>query len=351
MNLSDYNPKNILLIDLRYIGDAIFLIPIIKNLRANLPSAKISALVIEGGDSLLSLLPELTEAIPFKRQEIKRSLKNRIIKFLDLIKKIRERHFDTVIIIPQSDRPTIIGYFSGAKVRIGYESRSWWRNHLLTHKLKYDYEKNIHLIEHNLQILKDLGLKIYDTSITLTAPKSTIEAISKRFNIPMQRDKKSILIHPGARGYLRQWGVENFAKVINALIDKFRVYLVAGNSEKDLINKIALSLKKRPSLISSDLALTEFTALCSISDIFLGNDSAPIHIAAATGMFVVGLYGPTLSKYCKPWTDKSLLFDISPLPCRQCEQDRCLGPEIKACILEIKPEEVIEGIFDVFKKI
>lgn len=318
------------------------MIPLIRNLKANLQEANISALVTEGGDSLLRLLPEISEVISFKRKEIKGRWG--LIKFIHLLKYIRNKNFDTVIVIPQSDRPTIIAFASGAKIRIGYESDSWWRNRLLTHKLKYNHEKNSHLVEHNLQILTDLGLEIYDSEISINIADQYISSISKKFNIPPKRDGKSILIHPGARGYLRQWGSENFAKVINVFSDDHRIYLIGGPSEENIIKEIAKMLKRTPNIMSAQLNIIEYAALCSLSDIFIGNDSAPIHIAAATGMFVVGLYGPTLSKFCRPWTDRRLLFDISTLQCRQCEQDKCLNSKVKACINEIKPEDVIEGL-------
>lgn len=349
MLLSDYPSKNIVVIDLRYIGDCLFLIPLIRNLKINLQDAKITAVVNEGGESLLRLIPEIHEVIAVKRREIKGRLG--VIKFLHLLRDIRSRNFDTAIVVPHSDRPTIIAFASGAKTRIGYISDSWWRNSLLTHKLKYDRENNPHLIEYNLQILTDLGLKIYDRGLSIKLPEEDITAISKRYAIPKTRDKKSIIIHPGARGFLRQWGADNFAEVINAFSEKYRIYLIGGPSEDNIIKEIHKKLTRQPAIISTELNLIEFSSLCSLSDVFIGNDSAPIHIAAATGMFVAGLYGPTLPKFCRPWTEKSLLFDVSRLTCRQCEQDKCLSPIIKACIDEIKPEQVIEGVKSVLIEI
>ncbi len=349
MLLSDYSSKNIVVIDLRYIGDCIFLIPLIRNLKANLHDAKITAVVNEGGESLLRLIPEIHKVIAVKRKEIKGRLG--VIKFLHLLMDIRRRNFDTAIVVPHSDRPTIIAFVSGAKIRIGFLSDSWWRNTLLTHKLKYDSENNPHLIEYNLQILTDLGLKIFDNSLSIQVPDQHVIAISRKYTILQKKDKKSIIIHPGARGFLRQWGADKFAQVINAISEKYRIYLIGGPSEDNIVKEIHKKLTRQPAIISTELNLVEFASLCSLSDLFIGNDSAPIHIAAATGIFVVGLYGPTLPKFCKPWTERSLLFDTSRLPCRQCEQDKCLSPIIKACIDEIKPEQVIEGVRSVLSKL
>lgn len=349
MVLSDYSPKNIAVIDLRYIGDCLFLIPLIRNLKANLPDTKITAIVNEGGDPLLRIIPDIHEVIAVKRKEIKGRFG--VIKFLSLLKEVRKRNFDTVIVVPSSDRPTIIALISGAKIRIGYSSNSWWRDWLLTHKLTHDGKNNPHLIEYNLQIVKDLGLNIYDRELKINIPEKYISASLERYPILKSKDKKSIVIHPGARGFLRQWGTDNFAEVINAFSEKYRIYLIGGPSEENIIREIQKKLIREPDIISTEFNLIEFASLCSLSNLFIGNDSAPIHIAAATGIFVVGLYGPTLPKFCRPWTDRSLLFDISTLPCRMCNQDKCLAPQIKACINEIKPKQVIEGVRSVLEKL
>ncbi len=349
MLLSDHLGENILVIDLRYIGDCLFLIPLIRNLKLNIPEAKISALVNEGGDSLLRLAPEVHQVIAINRAEIKGRFG--AFKFIKFLMDIRKKKFDTTIIVPHSDRPTIIALASGAKTRIGYANKSWWRNALLTDKLNYNSDKNPHLIEYNLQIVKDLGFKIYDETLSIQIPHAHIEEIKTRYPLLKDRNKKGIIVHPGARGYLRQWGSENFAEVINAFSGDFRIYLVGGPSENNIIKEITDKLTRPPDIITTKLSLIEFASLCSLSNLFIGNDSAPIHIAAAVGTFVIGLYGPTMPKFCRPWTDKSLLFDISKLPCRQCEQDVCLSPKIKACIEEIKPEQVIEGVKSVLNRI
>jgi heptosyltransferase-3 len=162
------------------------------------------------------------------------------------------------------------------------------------------------------------------------------------------RDKKSVLVHPGARTKLRQWGVEKFAEVINSIADRYRIFLIGGPDEDDIIQDMLNKLKKPPDIVSTNLNLLEFAALCKFSDLFIGNDSAPIHIAAATGLFVIGIYGPTLSKHCGPWTDKRLLFDMSTVPCRPCRQDKCIYPERQACLNIVTPKMVIDRIKKIF---
>jgi len=337
--------KRILVINLRYIGDTIWMYPFIRNLKRNFPNAEITALVNEGGEVFLKLLPDVSEVITVRRKEIKGRLG--VIKFIRLLIGIRRKKFDTVFILSSSDRPTIIGFASGAGVRVGFKHDSWWRAYLLTERLRWDHERNPHLIEYYLQALTDSGLKIYDRRLTIDVPDSAIKEITEIFSVLKTKDKKAIIVHPGTRTELRQWGVEKFAEVINSVAGRYRIFLIGGPNEDNIIQAILNKLKKSPDIVSTDLSLLEFAALCKFSDLFVGNDSAPIHIAAATGLFVIGIYGPTLSKHCGPWTDKKALFDISTVPCRMCRQDKCIHPEKQACLTIVTPKMVIDKIHEV----
>jgi len=337
--------KNILVINMRYIGDAIWMYPFIKNLKINLPDATISALVNKGGEVFLELMPELSEVIAFERKEMKG--KRGFLKFMHFLKEIRERDFDTVFILSNSDRPTIIGFASGAKTRIGFKSDNWWRGFLLTETFRWNDDKNPHMIEYYLQALTDSGLKIYDRRLTIDVPDSEIKEITEMFSVLKTRDKKAIIVHSGTRTELRQWGVEKFAEVISSVAGRYRIFLIGGPDENNIIQDILNRLKKPPDIVSTKLNLMEFAALCKFSDLFIGNDSAPIHIAAATGLFVIGIYGPTLSKHCGPWTNKKILFDISTVWCRPCRQDKCIHPEKQVCLTIVTPKMVIDKIHEV----
>jgi len=334
--------KKILVINLRYIGDTIWMYPFLRNLKLNFPRAEITALVIEGGEIFLKLLPDVSEVIAFQRKEIKGRFG--IIRFIRFLMEIRRKKFDTAFILSNSDRPTIIGFISGAPVRVGFRHDSWWRAYLLTDKFLWDYEKNTHMIEYYLQALTDTGLKIFDRSLTIDVPESAIRGITERFPILKRKSKKAVIVHPGSRTEIRQWGAARFAEVINALGEDYNVFLIGGPQEGHVVQDVLKRLKKTPEIVSNELSLMEFAALCKFGDLFIGNDSAPIHIAAATGLFVIGIYGPTFSKYCGPWTEKKILFDMSTLSCRMCDQDVCLNQERQACLNIIKPQMIIETV-------
>ncbi len=342
------NARKILVINLKYIGDTLWMCPFIRNLKLNLPDAIITALVNKGGEAFLELMPELSGVIVLDRKEMKG--RRNISNFMRFLMKVRREKFDTVFVLSNSDRATIISFVSGARTRIGFRSDSWWRPLLLTERFSWDRtiaEKNPHVIDYNLRALTDAGLKIFDAGLTIDVPEVAIEAISQRFDAVKIRDRKAIIVHPGARVELRQWGSERFAEVINAVSEDYRVFLVGGPGDERVIEDVLKRLERKPDIVSNSLSLLEFAALCKFGDLFVGNDSAPIHIAAAVGTFVIGIYGPNLSKYCAPWTRRKALFDFSSLPCRPCRQDRCTHEEERACLKEVTPSMVIKKIREI----
>jgi len=102
-------------------------------------------------------------------------------------------------------------------------------------------------------------------------------------------------------------------------------------------------MKSRPEICTHTLTLFELAALCELADLYIGNDTGPLHIASAK-TFVVGLYGPTLSKLAGPWTEEKLIFESPPLYCRPCRQEECVNEEFKACLNTITPQRVAEGV-------
>ena len=334
--------KNILVINLRYIGDTVWMYPFIRNLKLGIPEAQITALVNEGGD-LLKLMDEVSGVIAVPRKELKG--KGGIKRYVKLLAEVRARKFDTVFVLSNNDRSTFVAFASGAKRRIGYLSGSRFRSSMLTHKSRWSAKDGPHMIRYYLQLLTDYGIEIKDKTLKIPVPSRLREEMRKRFSITGER--KTVVVHPGSRLPLRQWGADNFAKVIDGLSGSYRIILAGGPADREIVDEVAKRLKRPPDAVTTDTTLVEFAALCSLTDIFIGNDSAPIHIAAGAGAFVVGIYGPTIAAHCGPWTDKKLIFDDETVPCKLCRQERCTGEDFKACFKEITPEVVLKKLSEV----
>jgi len=337
--------KKILLMKLRYIGDSIWMLPVVNNLKWNYPHLKLSVLVNEGTEIPFYSNPLVDEVLIFPRREVKSRFG--LLKFLKFIQLIRRKRFDAVIDLTDADRPALISFLSGAKIRISYDNEHRPRRFLYTYKVNAKINTK-HMVEYHLDLLRELGLKIFDDSIRIDVPKFVFQSLHQKFRQVFDSHRKKLIIHPGARRPLRQWGTENFSKVANVVKDKYDIVLVAGPNEDHLIKEMLSQINFEPLVSTTQLNLMEFAGLCKICNVYLGNDTGPLHIAAGVGTFVIGIFGPTFSRLAGPWTKRKLIFEGEKLPCRPCQQDRCLNPEFKACLKAIRPEAVASAILDGF---
>jgi len=89
-------------------------------------------------------------------------------------------------------------------------------------------------------------------------------------------------------------------------------------------------------------SLTELAAVVERAVLFLGVDSAPMHMAAALGVPVIALFGPSGERSWGPWGDGHVVLS-SPFLCRPCGQDGCLGSKRSDCLEAISPQAVLEA--------
>jgi ADP-heptose:LPS heptosyltransferase len=157
-------------------------------------------------------------------------------------------------------------------------------------------------------------------------------------------DAFNAAIHPGARGRLRQWPVERFAEIAQRLHHRYGapILLLGGPDEGALVDSLERSMGFRAAFKSNDLAILEMAALLSRCRLFIGNDSAPAHIAAAVGCPSLTLFGPT---YPHLWRPLSRIGEVvfKELPCCGCRQKTCQRPG-NSCMDLIGVEEVWEKI-------
>jgi ADP-heptose:LPS heptosyltransferase len=98
-------------------------------------------------------------------------------------------------------------------------------------------------------------------------------------------------------------------------------------------------------LSCGEFSLVELRALFDRASLYIGGDSGPLHVAATSGVPIVGLYGPTLPQRSAPWRDPRYLtvsVDAGDLPCRPCEQRDCEPGDFR-CLTSIDAARVVEA--------
>lgn len=342
--------RHILVINLKYLGDSIWMLPFVDNLKQNLPAATLSVLVNEGTEEFFREHPAVDHVFAFPRRRVKAGVGG-VVELWPFLRGIRKLKPDVAIDLSDTDRPAIFSLLSGARLRVGYDNAREWRRHLYNRIIQSKINSK-HMVEYHLDVLRELGLAIYDDSIRIPVAQGVFAAMEQKWPqvFVEQKHKKKLLIHPGARNRLRQWGPERYAALADALAADCRIFLVAGPGEGEILRQIAGFMSARPELVIPEVNLRELAALCELSDLFIGNDSGPIHIAAAK-TFTVGIYGPTLPRIISPWTPRKLIFEGNNPPCRPCRQERCENSEYNACLRGVAVEEVIARIRETLRSL
>jgi ADP-heptose:LPS heptosyltransferase len=129
------------------------------------------------------------------------------------------------------------------------------------------------------------------------------------------------------------------------------VVLSSGPSDRDAAGRIAEAARGRipPGggriVDLGEFDLQELRALIERSRLFVGGDTGPLHMAAATRTPVVGIYGPTLSARSAPWRSRAIptwSIELTDLPCRPCDQRVCAPGDFR-CLTTLQPAAVIEA--------
>lgn len=336
----DLTGKKILVIKLRYIGDTLTLIPVIDTLSEKVPGVIVDVMVNRGTEEVLAFHPGIKRLWVYDRRLAKKNIVSSISYHINLIKALLSEGYDCVIDFSHGDRAAFLSFMTAAPCRITYEKSSMFSRLLMNRFVNADPFEH-HIVDYQLQSLKLFGLDHFKKDIRLSMPASVRERIDSLLSgLGVDQRSFNVAIHPGARGRLRQWPLERFAEIAGRLKASFNaeIILVGGPGEKALVDALEDNMGFPALLKSSELGLLEMGALFSRCRLFMGNDSAPAHIAAAVNCPTLTLFGPTFPHMWRPLSPLGEVV-FKNVPCCGCRQESCIRPE-KTCMELIEVDEV-----------
>jgi heptosyltransferase-1 len=324
----------ILLIRLRRIGDVVMTTPAITALREGFPEAKITYVIDEPYRELVEGHPDLDRVIVLPKDL-------GFKEFRKYIHQIRQDAYDTVIDFHGGPRALLLTIFSGARLKIGYRIKY--------KKLFYDItlprepkEGYFHSVENHVNLVKTLEIDPAMIPALSLPPTTQSEAqnIQRFIQKESLQDTKIITLHISAGNDFRDWGVERLVRLITLLSQVPQVKIVLIGSEEDRTNEEEIKKASKNPFLSlvNQLNLRELKEVISLSTLFVGPDSGPMHIAAATSTPIVAYFGPTLPAHFGPWKAQSTLLE-KDFDCRPCRQRQCVHEDFR-CLRTISPEDV-----------
>jgi ADP-heptose:LPS heptosyltransferase len=299
----------------------------VDTLFANFPDAKIDFLVNKRVAEIVSDYPNINKVHAIEKETVSE------------IKHIcKENRFDLAIVVSPRFATALGVFLGGIKKRLGTRNR--WYSFLFNIRHAQHRKYSIkHEMGYNLDLLDELTC----SSINNLKPVLNVknEYIEKVRNFLTKRNidhnLANIVIHIPTLGSAKVWSDNNFVKLIDLLRDlNINIILTGTRKDRPRLDSILgrINRNQRVNIVDS-LSLTELAALFKISSLFISNSTGPIHIAAAVGTFVVGIYSPVKVESPVRWgpiTDRKKIF----VP----EKD----DNSRDVMDDIKPEEVYEFI-------
>jgi heptosyltransferase-2 len=288
--------KNILVVNVNWLGDVIFSIPIFKAIKKRYPDAKVACLAVPRVKDVLEHCPYIDEIIIYdeKNKHFTPWGKSK------LISRLRKRKFDAAFLLHRSMTRAMLIYLAGIPVRIGFENAK--QNRFLTHRIPMD-SGILHRSDEYLRLIEGFGVAVTDRVCQLDVSSQMLEAVNlKLLHANVEKNDSLIVINPGGNWDLKRWPPEFFSELIQKISKEYRwkVLISGGQGDLALANQIAFESQANPIVWAGQTTLAELMALYNRADLIISNDSGPSHVASSVGTDVIALFGPTRPEITAP---------------------------------------------------
>ncbi len=366
-------PRRLLVRGVNWIGDAVMTTPALLRLREALPDTHIALLTHEKLAGLWAGHPAVNEVITFTPKQ----------GVFSIARRLRAGNLDTALVMPNSLRTGLEVRLAGIPRRIGYAGS--WRNWLLTEAVPWraDVVKmrkrtagevrrlvadpqcagsetgappaTSHHIFHYLQLATSLGAKLEPLAPFIAVSDAEVEAVKAKFNL-----SAGLLIglNAGAEyGPAKRWPADRFIATAKKLRARLNCSFVifGGPADSALAAEIAAALIATPAVgvqssavsvtnLAGHTSLRELCAALRACRVVLTNDTGPMHLAAAVGARLVGLFGSTSIELTGPGLpgDSRHILLRGEAPCAPCFLREC--PIDFRCMKSLTVERVVQAV-------
>ncbi len=323
-----------------WVGDAVMQIPALRELRRVFPESHITLVTRPWAQGIFEDADFIDEILTFEKGD----------SIFKQAKLWREKKFDAAILFTNSFKTALVAKLGGAKKRFGYATQR--RGILLSDSFPVPGWKNSrHEIYYYLNIVKEAERKLsgaskvceqnpqFQLSVSDIRKKSA-QLLLKNNGVDLT--KKLFVFCPGStNSRAKRWQTNSYAELNDKIQNNLNanVILIGSQDEFDVSAEVAEKSKTKPIVLTGKTSLAEVTAILSVCDLLVSNDTGPAHISAALGTKTIALFGPTNPLTTSPLNAEIIRKDVECSPCmlRDCPIDH-------RCMTQISAEEVFQKI-------
>ena len=328
--------KKILIIGMNYIGDTIFITPLIRAIKKHYKDCIID--VVNGVRGL-----DILKENPY--------INNVIVRDDTVLNRIKEQNYDIGFTATTAFYGASLLYKVKIPIRVGVNSEC--RGFLLTKKTSWKKHSR-HIVDTILSMLKPMNIESdgINTEIFLNEEENS-------FGIDKMKDyKNALLVHGGATRISKRYGIDNFSKLIEMFYKEKQIPIILIGSKDDI--EFSNEMKNRLGNIIKDdftakLNIRELISVIKNSYALIGGDSAPLHIANACNIYSIGIFGDTLPLIYGARGDKAVNIEARKKYCTVLKSFHCehikRGCKTIDCLKKLTPEEILPSLLNVYKNI
>jgi heptosyltransferase II len=327
-------PRNILIRAPNWIGDAVMCEPSLRGLRSLFPEANVTMLAKPVIAELFIDHPGLTRVLVYDDKDAHAGIAGK----WSLAGMLRQHRFDLAVLFQNAFEAAFIAWLAGIPRRYGYATDG--RVFLLTEPVAVpDRKAPVHQVQYYWNLLKPLGLVGTASSPMLLVSEDENRRVDARLASGGVASSDLLIgINPGSTyGSAKRWLPDRFAEVARRLAGglqpdepaRVAVVIFGAKGEESLGKDIASRIEGRSVVLSGATTIRELMALVTRCRVLITNDTGPMHIAAACGVPVVAVFGPTDWQTTAPYgQERSVVretVDCAPCLLRECPIDhRCM---------------------------
>ncbi|MEY4635235.1 MAG: Lipopolysaccharide core heptosyltransferase RfaQ [Acidobacteriota bacterium] len=323
--------NRILIVRMSALGDIVHALPVLAALRRAWPAARVDWIVDEAYASILSLAEGLNERV------IVRKKNGGVMDYLNAVRHLRAQKYEAALDLQGLLKSAVWARLSGAARVIGFD-----RAHLREPLAASFYSETVvpldapHVIRKNLSILKALGVPPSAVELPLhpEAAPATTAAVAAAGGA-----RKYAVLNPGAAWPNKRWPAERFGALAAQLYARTGLpsLVTWGPRERELAERV-IAASSGAAVAAPPTEIADLAVIMRDAALVVSGDTGPLHIAAAMGTPLVGLYGPTWPERNGPWDpDDQVISRAGACVCHHKRQ--CLRGA--PCINEIEVADVL----------
>lgn len=358
---------NILIIRLSALGDVISSLPVAAALKELIYGAKITWVVEPMALPLVLNNPAIDEVLVFPGKAALKGLNplkwdtTGLVEVAQLVARLRSQHFDVALDVQGLLKSALLTFLSGAPVRIGFKGTREFADKFLTHPVDVGnyFGQEHHIVELNLQLVRRVVEQVLcqpapdRLNVRFPLPRPSTESVTRVANwlapVSAAESKQPLcVLIPGTTWESKVWPLEKWCTLAKMVSEQlgYQIAIVGGASEQATnirIENELIRLKCSPLNLTGKTTLLDLIALFKRSQLVLGADTGPLHLAAAAECpIVIGLYGSSSARRNGPFGDGNKAIALN-LSCQPCWAKICpLGT--RACLNDMTAEYVLERV-------